>query len=138
MTVEVKAEAAQMADQPATVAAAAEKKCEKDDESTPKTLGKTSSYREESSFLSDLKEHEKKALIDLKMKLEDAILGNTLFTKQEKKQGISKEPSDEAEKKEECEQEMKTEESFVEVDTDISIWGIPLSPGKGNEKNDIV
>ncbi|KAL6546277.1 hypothetical protein OROMI_021998 [Orobanche minor] len=138
MTVEVKLEAAQVADQPATAAAAAaEKKCEKDDESTPKALEKSSSYREESSFLSDLKEHEKKALIDLKTKLGDAILDNTLFPKQEKKDdGASKEP----EKKEECEQAMKTEEeSSVEVvDTDISIWGIPLSPGKGNEKTDVV
>ncbi|KAL6567230.1 hypothetical protein OROGR_000898 [Orobanche gracilis] len=140
MTVEVKSEAVQVEDQSATAAAAAEeKKCEKDDESTPKTLEKSSSYREESCFHSDLKEHEKKALIDLKTKLEEAILGNTLFPKQEKKDGASKEPSNETEKKEECEQEMKTEEeSFVEVDTDISIWGIPLSPGKGNEKTDVI
>ena len=46
-----------------------------------KMVEKSSSYREESNFPSDLKEFEKKALNDLKSKLEEAILGNKLFKK---------------------------------------------------------
>ncbi|KAL0398204.1 UNVERIFIED_CONTAM: Patellin-4 [Sesamum radiatum] len=122
MTVEVKvAEAVQVAEEPVKVVAeetekvVAEEKCEKD-EPKPKIVEKSSSYREESNFLSDLKEHEKKALSELKAKLEEAILGNTLFKKEEKKE-TAKKQSDEEEKKteekatQECEKEAeKTEE----------------------------
>ncbi|XP_057812240.1 patellin-4 isoform X2 [Salvia miltiorrhiza] len=163
MTVEVecKAEAVQVAVEPVK-AAAEEVKCEKD-ESKPKTVEKSSSYREESNFLSDLKEHEKKALNDLKTKLEEAILGNAIFKKKEtpKKPAEEKpaEASEEvAEKKEECggdeapkptevcEEEIakKEECEAVEkceaeaVDEDISIWGVPLLPSKGNESTNVV
>ncbi|GAV65615.1 CRAL_TRIO domain-containing protein/CRAL_TRIO_N domain-containing protein [Cephalotus follicularis] len=57
-----------------------------DDDSKPKTLlEKSSSYKEESNFLSDLKEYERRALNEFKSKLEEAILANTLFTKVEPK-----------------------------------------------------
>lgn len=49
----------------------------------PKTVTKCSSYKEESNFLSDLKEFERKALNEFKAKLEEAILGNNLFNKEE-------------------------------------------------------
>ncbi|KAK6123824.1 hypothetical protein DH2020_042425 [Rehmannia glutinosa] len=162
MTVEVKSEAVQVAEEPVKAAAevlVGEEKCEKD-ESKPKMVEKSSSYREEINFLSDLKEHEKKALIELKTKLEDAIIGNTLFKKEEKKEAPAKNPSNEDEKKaeekeaeikEECEEENKTAELNTEqkedlkpetnievVDKDISIWGVPLLPSKGNEKTDVV
>ncbi|EEF39178.1 patellin-4 [Ricinus communis] len=84
--------------------------------SMPKTVQKSSSYKEESNYLSDLKEFEKKALTELKSKLEEAILGNKLFKKDEPKKketGESEKKVEEKEKKvdkEETEKE-KTEES---------------------------
>ncbi|KAM5587329.1 patellin-4 [Rosa sericea] len=213
------------------------KECEKavveglveESESKPTTVEKSTSYKEESNYLSDLKEFEKKALVELKSKLEEAILGNNIFKKDEPKKVEEKEKavaeveekkeekteaavkkteeteaavkkteeteaavkteetepvvkSEEtepavkaeeteavvkteepeavvktecaektgegekapelAEKKEEvavpvCKEEAKPESSEV-VDTDISIWGVPLFPGKGSEGTDVV
>ncbi|KAK7246187.1 hypothetical protein RIF29_41047 [Crotalaria pallida] len=107
----------------------------KDDESKPKTVEKSSSYKEESNFLSDLKEFEKKALNELKTKLEEAILGNNLFKKEEpkkketskaaageeKKEESAKESDEKTEKvdeekKKESEEEKKEEEGSKESD----------------------
>ncbi|ESR62076.1 hypothetical protein CICLE_v10015053mg [Citrus x clementina] len=49
----------------------------------PKTVTKCSSYKEESNFLSDLKDFERKALNEFKAKLEEAILGKSLLNKEE-------------------------------------------------------
>ncbi|KAJ8642073.1 hypothetical protein MRB53_018767 [Persea americana] len=46
---------------------------------------KSSSFKEESNLLSDLKENERKALLELKAKVEEAILENKLFKKEEEK-----------------------------------------------------
>ncbi|XP_047339378.1 patellin-4-like [Impatiens glandulifera] len=89
-----------------------------DNESNPAVLLKSSSYREESNFLSDLKHHEKDALNELKLKLEEAIIGNTLF----KKQGTEEEE----------------EEEEGKVDKEISLWGIPLLPSKIHESTDVI
>ncbi|KAG6389670.1 hypothetical protein SASPL_151143 [Salvia splendens] len=90
-----------------------------EDPAAPEPVEKSSSYREESNFLSDLKYHEKKALNKLKTKLEANILKNSIFTKKEfpKKETAAaavpeeKKPSEETcEKKEEsevCEAETK-------------------------------
>ncbi|KAL8512857.1 hypothetical protein ACS0TY_019120 [Phlomoides rotata] len=141
MTVEAKAEAVQV-EEPVVVKAAAavveeveeEVKCEKD-EKKPNLVEKSASYREESNFLSDLKEHERKALNELKTKLEDAILGNTLFKTPEK-------ACNEEEKKEECEikaeEKTEVEKSEVEADLNVSIWGVPLLPSKGNDATNVV
>ncbi|KAK6263582.1 hypothetical protein QUC31_011698 [Theobroma cacao] len=144
------------------------------DDSKPKTVEKSSSYREESNFLSDLKEFEKKALSELKSKLEEAILGNSLLRKQEpekdekpseEKEEKEKEVADEKEKEEEakggeegeslvgeeeakpeggeektaqeCERK-KSEEEGIEINKDVSIWGVPLLPCKGGEATDVV
>ncbi|CAK7357359.1 unnamed protein product [Dovyalis caffra] len=72
----------------------------------PKTVQKSSSYKEESNFLSDLKEFERKALTELKSKLEEAILGNSLFKKEEAKK---KEKDEEKEKPVEEEKEKEKE-----------------------------
>ncbi|OAY31598.1 patellin-4 [Manihot esculenta] len=140
------------------------KEVEDDDGSKPKTVQKSSSYKEESNFLSDLKEFEKKALNELKSKLEEAILGNNLFKKDEPKkkekeksvnkeetekeqeakegEGSEKQVQEESEKNEECEEEKKPEVAVEEngegIDKDISIWGIPLLPSKGAEGTDVV
>ncbi|BFG28691.1 hypothetical protein CerSpe_149650 [Prunus speciosa] len=42
-------------------------------------IEKNSSFREKSNFISDLKEHEKRALVELRSKVENAILRNKLF-----------------------------------------------------------
>ncbi|XP_050225171.1 patellin-4 [Mercurialis annua] len=136
-----------------------------DTDSKPATVQKSSSYREESNFLSDLKEFEKKALTELKSKLEEAILGNNMFKKDEpKKKEIEKaeksvkeeetETKDqEIEKNQELEEEMKKPdeevqeetkkpdeevEEVVVVDKDVSIYGVPLLPSKGSEATDVI
>lgn len=133
-------------------------------------VAKSSSYREESSNPSDLKEHEKKALNELKSKIEEGILGNSLFKKEEpkvvakpSKEEVKEEESKEEEKEKEiCTEEEKAEEEkksdegtedkvaetkdvevslegeSVEVDTEISIWGVPLLPSKGADGTDVV
>ncbi|KAH0986285.1 hypothetical protein GBA52_013462 [Prunus armeniaca] len=53
---------------------------ERGDASSESTIiEKNSSFREKNNFLSDLKEHEKRALVELRSKVENAILGNKLF-----------------------------------------------------------
>ncbi|WOL12251.1 patellin-4 [Canna indica] len=59
-----------------------ENKPEKTSKAAP-PVEKCSSYREESNFLADLKEPEKKALIELRAKVEEAILENSLLNKNE-------------------------------------------------------
>lgn len=200
MTIEVKAESCVAIEEPVKVVVEeAEKVVEEvKSEKNEKVVEKCSSYREESNFLTDLKECEKKALSELKTKLEEAIIGNTLFKKEEKKESPKKaskvekgcekevekkeecekveekkegceevekkeecekveekkeECAEEAEKKEECEEEKPKEcekieesekkeqepEAEVEVvDKDISIWGVPLLPSKGDEGTSVV
>ncbi|KAB2603751.1 patellin-4 [Pyrus ussuriensis x Pyrus communis] len=89
-------------------------------ESKPKAVEKSSSYKEESNYLSDLKEFEKKALSELKSKLEEAILGNIIFKekepkkeeekKEEKKVAEEEKKEDTAEEGEKTEEAVKTEE----------------------------
>ncbi|QCD77410.1 4-nitrophenyl phosphatase [Vigna unguiculata] len=105
------------------------------DEKKPETVEKSSSYKEESNFLSDLKEFERKALIEFKSKLEEAILGGTLFEKEEPK----KEASAENESEEKNDAEEKEEGKNVEVEkNDVCLWGVPLLPSKGAEGIDVV
>ncbi|XAR50780.1 hypothetical protein NMG60_11005204 [Bertholletia excelsa] len=80
---------------------------EKVDEAKSNTVEKSSSFKEESNFLSDLKEHEKKALNDLKSKLEEAILASTLFKKEEAKELAQSDKAEEVKEKEK--EEVKTE-----------------------------
>ena len=128
------------------------------DESKPKTVQKSSSYKEESNFLTDLKEFERKALTELKVKLEEAILGNNLYRKEDPKKTEDKpvaeekggeeseKPVEEAaeNKEEEKEEGVEKEDAAVECeeekkrDTDISLWGVPLLPSKGAEGTDVV
>ncbi|KAG5622078.1 hypothetical protein H5410_007296 [Solanum commersonii] len=153
MTVEVQCEATQVAEVvvPQEELVAANKvveevevnekgKKDEEEESKPNTIEKSSSYREESNFLSDLKENEKKALNELKSIVEEAILGNTLFKKEEtnkspEEEGKNEENRDTLEGKEE---EKEGVLEVVEVDREISIWGVPLLPSKGDEKTNVV
>ncbi|XP_014517083.1 patellin-4 [Vigna radiata var. radiata] len=105
------------------------------DEKNPKTVEKSSSYKEESNFLSDLKELERKALIEFKSKLEEAIMGGTLFEKEEPKKEASAE--NEAEEKNEAE-EMEEGKNVEVEEKDECLWGVPLLPSKGAEGIDVV
>lgn len=160
--VEVKAEDTQMTEVSVSLPEE-EKAVEKVNEAKPKTVEKSSSYREESNFLSDLKDNENKALIELRSKLEEAILRNTLFKKEELKKETASESKEEqpaaAGKKEKepeatdgaapeeaepkTEGEDKQSSSEVEkpeevVDRDITLWGVPLLPSKCAEGNDVI
>ncbi|ONK65749.1 uncharacterized protein A4U43_C06F530 [Asparagus officinalis] len=90
-----------------------------------KVIEKSSSFKEESNFLSDLKELEKKALIELKAKLEEAILEKKLFKNEEA------EP-------EETQEENEGKKSSEEIDKDPSLWGVPLLPSKNNASTDVI
>ncbi|CAN6215976.1 unnamed protein product [Urochloa humidicola] len=170
-------------------------------------VSKNASFREESNFLDNLKESERKALAELRDKVEAAIVEGKLFDdgkpevkekeeakkkaekvalveKKEEEEEVKKEPEAE-EKKEEAEAEGKQEgeESKEEatketeekeegkkeeedakeeeagegekvaaaaaaeeedkpaaavVDKDITLWGVPLLPSKGDEATDVV
>ncbi|CAL9761453.1 unnamed protein product [Musa acuminata subsp. burmannicoides] len=73
------------------VADVEEKKMPEPPSSDHPSVEKCSSFREESNFLSDLKEAEKKALIELRAKVEEAILeGKLLLEKQEEQKPMEK------------------------------------------------
>lgn len=83
----------------------------------PPMVLKSSSYKEESNFPSDLKDFETKALNQLKSKLQEAISSNTLFPNPEKD---------------------ADDHNNVETDVGIFLWGVPLSPSPGAEGLDVV
>lgn len=170
MTVEVvKVEGASMAamevpEEPKKVVIEEEEKDEKcavktveEEALKPTVIEKSSSYKEESNHLSDLKEFEKKALAEFKSKLEEAILGNNLFKEDEpiKKEKETEQPIEETEEKPEekndesnqsdeqtqkineeknsCDEKEKTEEEM-----EVSLWGVPLLPSRGTEGTDVI
>ncbi|TMX01676.1 hypothetical protein EJD97_023934 [Solanum chilense] len=150
MTVEVQFEATQVAEVvvPQEELVAANKvveevevnekvKEDEEEESKPTTIEKSSSYREESNFLSDLKENEKKALNELKSIVEEAIVGNTLFKKEETSKSLVEEGKNEENPDANIE-EKEGDLDVVEVDREISIWGVPILPSKGDEKTNVV
>ncbi|KAI0495643.1 hypothetical protein KFK09_021946 [Dendrobium nobile] len=123
MTVEVSPEQTQMVEsavkgeEPVKLeeTAAEEKKTEVSDGKDPSSdhsstvVERSPSFKEESNFLSDLKESERRALFELQSKLEEAIAEGNLLKKDSK-----------------------------ETDEDFSIWGVPLLPSKGGKSTDVV
>ncbi|KAL7103202.1 hypothetical protein ACP275_08G165600 [Erythranthe tilingii] len=106
---------------------------------------------DENAFVADLKEYEKRALLDLKSKLEEAILTHKLFKKaKNNEEKIEEESSDkitdENEKqdivvdkgKEKIIVTEKDDKADEEVDKDIALWGVPLLPSKGDSATDIL
>ncbi|XP_075643797.1 patellin-4-like [Castanea sativa] len=86
--------------------------------SPPPTVEKSSSFREESNFSSDLKESEKNALSQLRMKVEEAIHGNTLLKGKKKKiesqanaTSLEKESKDKEKQEEESGNNVKEEKA---------------------------
>ncbi|XP_010538273.1 PREDICTED: patellin-4-like [Tarenaya hassleriana] len=87
------------------------------EETKPEAMEKSDFFKEESNFLSDLDESGRKALSDLKSKLEEAIVGNTLFKKKKEspvKEEANKEAEEETKPEEKVEEEKKTEEKAEE------------------------
>ncbi|GAV73505.1 CRAL_TRIO domain-containing protein/CRAL_TRIO_N domain-containing protein [Cephalotus follicularis] len=81
---------------------------ETDNISSTHVIEKTTSFREESNFLSELKEHEKKAFFELRSKIEEAILGDKLLKKdhiEQVKENSLKKDGEEMEKKMESQSE---------------------------------
>uniref|UniRef100_A0A0D9WT52 CRAL-TRIO domain-containing protein n=1 Tax=Leersia perrieri TaxID=77586 RepID=A0A0D9WT52_9ORYZ len=167
-------------------------------------VSKNASFREESNSLDDLKDGEKKALAELRAKLEEAIVEGKLFddgkvveAKKKVEEIATEEKKDSAEKKTEEEEtagekedsekktaeetagekedaekktaaaekekdaeEKKEEEAAAEakkeeagdgekaaesspspaavVDKDITLWGVPLLPSKGDDATDVI
>ncbi|GMH31043.1 hypothetical protein Nepgr_032886 [Nepenthes gracilis] len=100
----------------------------------PESVEKSSSYREESSFFSDLKESERKALTELKSRIEDAILENNLFNEGKKGNEKSSEKEENSDAKEAGQQQAEAE-NFEE---DSCLWGVPLLPSKGSKGTDVI
>ncbi|KAK8970710.1 Patellin-4 [Platanthera guangdongensis] len=73
------------------------------------TVEKRPSFKEESNFLSDLKDHERKALFELQNKLELQHIAEEKLLRKD-----------------------------ANGDRDLSIWGVPLSSNNGNECTDVV
>ncbi|KAG8365269.1 hypothetical protein BUALT_Bualt18G0086800 [Buddleja alternifolia] len=107
------------------------------------------SRNEENILLSDLKEYERKSLAELRSLLEVAILANKLFkevkeNKEESAKEYSIENKDEQSNNIE-ENQNKNEENDVEkgkekveIDKNITFWGVPLLPSKGDERTNIL
>ncbi|XXG68564.1 hypothetical protein AAC387_Pa06g1621 [Persea americana] len=100
-------------------------------------------FKEESNFLCDLKDNERKALSELKAKVEEAILQNKIFNKEKTKsediegeEGKLKEKSTpEGEEKSTTEGD---ETAIEESHRDVTLWGVPLLPSKGAESTNVV
>ncbi|KAL8089054.1 hypothetical protein AgCh_038715 [Apium graveolens] len=136
MTVEVvKAEVATVSHQEEKMKAVdevvevVELKKDVEEEAKVESVEKTSSFKEESNFVSDLKDHEKKALTDLKAKLEEAILGNTLYKKEEVKVEEVVE-----EKKEEVVEEDAKEKEVEKVEEKVAVEGEESAKKSGEKK----
>ena len=87
-----------------------EEKKKAEEEEEPKVIEKSSSFKEDSNFLSDLRDTERKALTELKAKLEKAILNNNLFNNNQE----------------------------GEKNDDVSLWGVTLLPSKSSDATNIV
>ncbi|OAY71516.1 patellin-4 isoform X2 [Ananas comosus] len=136
MAVEVKSDGAQMAESvdaspKAEEVAEKQKQQEQEQEqeqqeeeySAVPAVAKSASFKEESNFLSDLKESERKALTELRAKVEEAIAENKLFrkeTEQEKPEEKAEEEkakaeAEEAEKPDSVEKEEENSETIHEA-----------------------
>ncbi|KAJ4748328.1 Sec14p-like phosphatidylinositol transfer family protein [Rhynchospora pubera] len=102
-----------------------EKKVEAEAVTVP-VVEKAASFREESNFLSDLKESERKALFDLRARVEDAISTKSLFVEKKEKE------------KEEEGEEVKCVDEGDKLEEEVFLWGVPLLPTKGTDATDVL
>lgn len=120
-------------------------------------------FKEDSALISDLSESEKKALMELRSKLTESILMNKLFevnrqpngqepksvlgqdsarmTKEKEQQQQENPGNGESEDKGKSKQSDEEEQDKCregEIDENISLWGVPLLPSKGDKGTDII
>lgn len=81
-----------------------------------------------SDFHSDLKDYEKKALLDLRSKLEEAILMNELFNK-----NVKTEKTGEVGKG-----KSKEGQNDAVSGNNVTLWCVPLLPSKGDRRTDVL
>uniref|UniRef100_A0A5B7BQ70 Patellin-4 n=1 Tax=Davidia involucrata TaxID=16924 RepID=A0A5B7BQ70_DAVIN len=148
-------------DEPKTGEVVEEKKFE-GEASSSSVIERSDSFKEESNLLSDLKEHERKALIEIRSMLEEAILGNKLFKEKKRTEDPKNEKllegeererqaegmemtNPKGEEREESEEKDKTnviiDEKRLEMEKGINIitlWGVPLLPSKGDKGTDVL
>lgn len=107
---------------------------------------------DESDLVSDLKENERKALEELRSKVEEAILANKLFQEKQREQkdepdqrGIpNEEESRKCEPKEKQIQSVEDEEEQVKCvgnevgASSLCLWGVPLMPSRGDKRTDVL
>lgn len=112
-----------------------------DDEEEEEEKGEASSSNEfeGGSIPDDLKEHEKAALADLRWKVEKAILSNEFKDVNKSHKHESKDHHRHHDHEAGGKGKGKGKEKEVgEVDKDISLWGVPLLPSKGNKWTDVL
>ncbi|KAG7593461.1 CRAL/TRIO N-terminal domain [Arabidopsis thaliana x Arabidopsis arenosa] len=114
-----------------------EVKAVEEDESKPKGVEKSASFKEESDFFADLKESEKKALGDLKSKLEEAIVENTLLKTKKKESSPVKEKKEEVVKPE-AEVEKKKEEAEEKVEEEKKSEAVVTEEAAKDETVEVV
>ncbi|KAJ9164481.1 hypothetical protein P3X46_024055 [Hevea brasiliensis] len=92
------------------------KMVDEENAASPSGIQKISSFREESNLLSDLKEYEKKALSELRSKIEEAILKNEIFKekKQQEKETSSTKDEDKDQKEKSAAADKKADDSEKE------------------------
>ncbi|CAM6063398.1 unnamed protein product [Sphagnum tenellum] len=95
----------------------------------------SSSFKEESNFIADLKESEKKALQDFKEKIEALIKSNGFALPPPTSVEIVPPKTAAAAAEETSESKEAPEEEEKE---DISLWGVPLSESKGDERTNVI
>ncbi|OMO93008.1 Cellular retinaldehyde binding/alpha-tocopherol transport [Corchorus capsularis] len=105
------------------------------------------SFKEESNLFSDLKETEKKALIEFRSKVEEAINESQFIIKATKPkeneansamEGAEKHKEENGQEDQKSEQKEMKEENVGSINNDIKLWGVPLLPSKGGNATDVV
>lgn len=114
--------------------------------------GEPSSAGEEGEFPEDLKEYARKALVDLRSKVELAVWMNKLVKSNDTPKhhhhhhhkGKGKEKDEQGSDSEEAEAEGGGGEGgdanaeAMDVDINVSLWGVPLLPSKGDKTTDVL
>lgn len=109
-----------------------------------------SSFKEDSYYISDLKESEKKALQDLKLRIESAIKSNEFLLEglgangnHDAAEAGNNGVKDDRPTKQNADQngsgnEKPTAEVLQSCQDNVTMWGIPLLHSKGDERTDVI
>ncbi|CAI9088023.1 OLC1v1022250C1 [Oldenlandia corymbosa var. corymbosa] len=110
-----------------------------DESSSPKQYDTNDSAPDDQVAFADLKESEKKALEELRSKVEEAILMNKLLVrkKQQEDQKESLPVSDEN-VVEKGKEKVNADEELYDDQSGLCLWGVPLMPSKGDKGTDVI